>query len=288
MPDLIAGFIERLQLKNSSIHTVKAYAQDLRQAARAIGQPLELATPEELGAFIDSLARAGLKGTSIRRKQASLRGFFEHLVKTKAIAVDPTGNFEPPRLEKKLPIYLREAQIKQLLGALRGATIDELREAAIVKLLYFTGMRAGELVALDVDHVDLAERELRVYGKGKKERNLPIGETLAAALQAWLAVRPGDKRRGPLFLTSRKPHVRLGYDGVDAVVKAAVIRADLDPSKITCHKLRHTFASRLVNKKVDISKISKLMGHAKLDTTTIYAHIEMNAELRNDVSNALE
>lgn len=286
MPDLIAGYLDRLKLKNFSENSLRAYAQDLRQAARAIGGPLEAATPEQLGAFLDGLARAGLKGTSIRRKQASIRGFFAHLMKGRAIALDPTGNFEPPRLEKKLPVYLKDGQIATLMAALNGETPDRTRERAIVLLLYFTGMRAGELVALDLDHLDLEDREIRVYGKGRKERILPMGDRLIDALRAYLAIRPGPAR-GPLFLTTRKPYVRLGYDGVDAIVKGAFARAGLAGRKFSSHKLRHTFATRLINRKVDISKISKLMGHAKLDTTTIYAHTELNAELRHDLDAAL-
>lgn len=286
MSDLIADYLERLRLKNYGKNSLDAYRLDLRQAERAIGKPLASAAAAELGAFIDSLARQGLKGTSIRRKQASLRGFFEHMVKVGAIAVDPTGNFEPPRVEKKLPVYLKDGQVKTLLASLQHETPEQRREAAIVLALYFTGMRAGELVALDLDQVDLEDREIRVYGKGRKERVLPISERLAEGLRSWLEVRPGP-RRGPLFLSLRKPHVRLGYDGVDAVVKGAMARAGLEGRKFSCHKLRHTFATRLINRKMDISKISKMLGHAKLDTTTIYAHVEMNDELRNDLDNAL-
>lgn len=285
MPDLIDDYLDRLKLKHFSEHTLRCYGLDLRQAQKAIGKPLSDATHADLEVYVAGLTRKGMKGTTVRRKQASLRGFFNHCIRVKAIAIDPTGNFEPPKVEDRLPIYLNAGQVQTLLDSLTEGSAAERREAAIVKCLYYTGMRAGELVGLDVEHLFLDEREMRVFGKGKKERMLPINDRLEAALSAWLEVHPTGK--GPLFVSLHTHNRRLSYDSVYKIVKAAFARAGLANRKFSCHKLRHTFATRLVNGKVSIDKIQKLLGHRRIDTTTIYAHTELGSGLRSALESAL-
>ncbi|HEY9721388.1 MAG TPA: tyrosine-type recombinase/integrase [Oscillatoriaceae cyanobacterium] len=285
MPDLINDYLERLQTKNFSTHTLRCYGLDLRQAELALGKPLIQASHQELETYIAGLSRKGLKGTTVRRKQASLRGFFNHCIRQRHITVDPTGNFEPPKVEDRLPIYLNASQVQSLLDCLRGETPADLREQAIVKSLYFTGMRAGELVGLDIEDLFLDDRELRVFGKGRRERMLPISEALEQALRAWIAVHPIGK--GPLFVSLHNHNRRLSYDSVYKIVKGVIARAGLGNRKFSCHKLRHTFATRLINRKVSIDKIQKLLGHRRIDTTTIYAHTELGSDLRSALESAL-
>ncbi|MEB3328134.1 MAG: tyrosine-type recombinase/integrase [Candidatus Sericytochromatia bacterium] len=284
-PDMIRDYLDRLRLKNFSEHTLRCYGLDLRQAEASIGKPLATAGHEELEVYIAGLARKGMKGTTVRRKQASLRGFFNHCLRQKVIGVDPTGNFEPPKVEDRLPIYLNAAQVQALLDALTTDAPSDLREAAIVKALYYTGMRAGELVGLNIEDVFLDERELRVFGKGRRERMLPISDALAQAIAEWLAVHPVGK--GALFVSLQTHHRRLSYDSVYKIVKGVMARAGLGNRKFSCHKLRHTFATRLINRKVSIDKIQKLLGHRRIDTTTIYAHTELGSDLRSALETAL-
>ena len=284
-PDMIRDYLDRLKLKNFSEHTLRCYGLDLRQAEASIGKALATATHEELEVYIAGLARKGMKGTTVRRKQASLRGFFNHCVRQRVIGIDPTGNFEPPKVEDRLPIYLNAAQVQALLDALGGETPADRREAAIVKALYYTGMRAGELVGLNIEDLFLDERELRVFGKGRRERMLPISDALAQAIGEWLAVHPVGK--GALFVSMQNHHRRLSYDSVYKIVKAVMARAGLGNRKFSCHKLRHTFATRLINRKVSIDKIQKLLGHRRIDTTTIYAHTELGSDLRSALETAL-
>lgn len=285
MTNMIDDYLDRLRNKNFSQHTLRCYGLDLRQAQAAVGRPLLEATHEELEAYVAGLSRKGMKGTTVRRKQASLRGFYNHLLRARLITLDPTGNFEPPKVEDRLPIYLNAAQVQSLLDTLREETSADKRESAIVKCLYYTGMRAGELVGLDIEDVFLDDRELRVFGKGRRERMLPISEALREALALWLTVHPVGK--GPLFVSLHTHHRRLSYDSVYKIVKGVISRAGLGNRKFSCHKLRHTFATRLINRKVSIDKIQKLLGHRRIDTTTIYAHTELGSDLRSALENAL-
>jgi site-specific recombinase XerD len=283
MDSPIAAYLERLSLKNFSVHTLRAYRGDLQQAEAVLG-PLHLVDEDRLEAYAAGLARK-LKATSVRRKHAVLRGFFEHCQRTKVRTDDPTKRFEAPKLEDRLPVYLSDSQIAQLLEVPHGATARERRDAAIIRCLYYTGMRAGELVGLDVADLDFDSRELKVFGKGKRERTLPITPPLGAALWAWLDFHP--TKTGPLFIRLTAPHPRLSYDAVADVVQKELARADLAGRHFSCHKLRHTFATRLINRKVSIDKIQKLLGHRRIDTTTIYAHTKLGTELLAELRDAL-
>ena len=289
MPDHVAAYLTRLDLKGYSKHTLRAYAGDLRQAAAKLGE-LELVDQDLLEAYAAGLARR-LKPTSVRRKHAAIRGYFEHLVRTRVRPDNPAVGFEAPKLEERLPCHLSAAQVEQLLGVLRHDTPTERREAAIVACLYFTGMRAGELVGLNVEDLDFGARQLRVFGKGRRERTLPLGSQLGAALYAWLDVHPGSFRctqrddRTPLFIRLDGDRGRLSYDAAAAVVKGALSRAGL--GRFSCHKLRHTFATRLINRKVAIDKIRVLLGHRRIDTTTIYARTELGADMVHELDQAL-
>jgi integrase/recombinase XerD len=279
MDALIESYLARLKRKGCSPHTIRAYASDLREARQALGKPLETVKPRELERFIETLASSGLKGTSVRRKQASLRGFFEHARREGAIVGDPTERFEPPKTEQRLPKYLSDHQVEQLLGALRTGTIEERREAALVLCLYYTGMRAGELVGLDWEHVTPAG--IRVFGKGQKERMAWLDPRLAEVLELWREVSPTGGR-GPVFVGLTPPHRRITYKTANTIFQAVLTRAGLAGQGLSMHSLRHTFATRMI-RKVSIDKVQKALGHKRLDTTTIYAH----TELGNDFGEAL-
>lgn len=286
MADLVDDYLNRLAMRNSSEATIKAYRQDLTHAERFIKKPLVKATEADLEAYMTSLHRAGLKPTTIRRRQASLRGFFDHARRRKKIRVKPTDCFEPPKLEERIPIHMTEGQVEQLRDVLAGETFVQRRDAAIVLSLYFTGMRSGELVGLKVEDVDLADRHLTVIGKGNKQRRLPIAEPMARALRRWLEVHPTGE--DALFVGARYPHAPLEYQGVRKVIADAMKRAGLSARRFTPHKLRHTFATRLLSKKMPIDKIQKLLGHRRIETTTIYAHTALDRGLRDEIGEALE
>jgi integrase/recombinase XerD len=283
--DHITGYLNRLQLKDFSPNTLDAYRRDLRQAEKALGMQLHQADADDLEAFVASLHRAGAKGTTIRRKQAAMRGFFEHLQRKRVRDDDPTKAFEAPKLERRQAVFLNAGQVETMLATLGTESPAALRERAIVNTFYFTGARLAELVALDVEDLLFEERQLRVFGKGRKERWIPMSDQLVAVLRDWLAVHPTGA--GPLFVTVRGERGRVGRDAVAKVVKAVYARAGIDVKKFSTHKLRHTFATRLVNRKVSIDKIQKLMGHASIETTTRYAQTDVGADMADTLTRAL-
>ena len=279
-PTPAEAFIERMRARNYSRYTLRNYRLDLAAAEKAIGHPLLEATAEEMERYLDGLTRRGLRATTVHRRLGSLRSFFKDAQRHGLVAADPTALYVPPKSEKRLPVYLNEAQAAAVLGALRSTTPADLREAAIVACLFYTGMRAGELVGLDVDH--LQPDRLRVFGKGKKERDLFIPAKLRAHLDAWLAVLPAGE--GALFTTLGPRPGRLSYDAVRRIVVGVFVRAGLGGRGLTPHKLRHTFATRLINKGMRIDQIQKLLGHTSIATTQRYAH----TELGEDVCQALD
>lgn len=283
-PDPITAYLNRLINRGRSKATVKAYGLDLRQADAALPAGLARATRAQLESYIDELAAAGAKGSTVQRKQASLRGFFDYLNRSELRTDDPTKGLEPPSREERLPVYLQPDQVAQLLGTLTGNSESDRRTAAIILCLYYTGMRAGELRALNVEDILWEERKIRVFGKGRRERLVPMVDELAHVLERWLVIHP-RRRIGPLFVSLYSPHKRLGYRGIARVVDQALAAAGLEG--FTCHKFRHTFATRAVNRNVSLDKIQRVLGHRRIDTTTIYAHTELGQELREDLSEAL-
>lgn len=288
MTDHIDTYLAKLAARGCSPLTLKAYRLDLRQAEMALDIQLHQVTPDELDRHLEQLRRAGASATTIRRKQASVRGFFRYLIKADLHQVDPTVRLEPPKMKDRLPIVMRQRQVAQLLAVIAyySTTAMELRDAAAVATLYYTGCRAAELVGLDVERVDLEAMELRLIGKGDRERVVPIHEKLAPLLAAWLKVRPGKPDAGPVFVTIRAPHRRIGYGALSKLFKKMLVRAGLS-GLFTPHKLRHTYATRLLLAKVDITKIQKLLGHRKIDTTTVYAQADMGGDLRGSIDRAL-
>lgn len=282
---LIPDYLERLSRNQASKHTIKASRSDLRAAEKAMGIVLHQAEAEDLEAYMKALHAKGLAAVTIRRHQSSLRSFFAYLVKSRAIAADPTAVFEAPRVPDRLPIFMTPAQVRQLFAALGDETPAQLREAVIVKTLYYTGMRASELAGLDVDHLDLEYgKRIRVFGKGGRERMLPIGRELRPVLEAYLAQHPFGA--GALLVTLEAPHRRIDYDTVLRVFKRVIERAGLDP-KFGPHKMRHTMATTLIRRNVSIDKIQKVLGHRSITTTTRYAHTDIEDGMRDLMDDAL-
>jgi site-specific recombinase XerD len=269
----VEAYISHLQFRNCSPHTLRSYRLKLDTAEAALGRPLLEVSREELEAFVASKAKSGVKGATIRGYQTVLKSFFAYCRKHELTEKDPTARFESPKLEKRMPIYLTKKHVEALLGALRTATAIDKREAAIIKCFYYTGMRAIELGRLDVADVDLIERRIRVFGKGSKERLLFITDELAKALDAWLAVHPTGA--GPVFCSLTTTPRRLTYDAIRRIVARVIHRAGLANRKFSPHKLRHTFATSLINGGVSINEIQLLMGHSSISTTQIYAHTQI-------------
>jgi integrase/recombinase XerC len=279
-----AAFLRHLDTeRNASPHTVKAYAEDLQQFAEHLREELgrEARPPDVdhllIRAFLARLHRAGLKKTSAARKLASLRSFFRYLCREGVLTKNPARALLSPRLEKRNPVHLDEAQMATLLDV-PGEGDAVLRARAILELLYGAGIRCGELVGLDLGDVDLDGRLLRVLGKGRKERVVPFGTRAQAALRAYLPARLRARPRNEaLFVNVRGG--RLTDRSVRAVLARRMDQTALT-HKISPHALRHSFATHLLERGADLRAIQELLGHVSLSTTQRYTHVDTRHILR--------
>jgi integrase/recombinase XerC len=277
MPRAIAAFLRHLDReRNASAHTVRAYAEDLRQFARHARAELgREARPQDVDhllirSFLASLHRQGLKKSTAARKLASLRTFFRYLCREGVLERNPARALLSPRVERHLPAHLDEARIALLLDV-PGEGLAAARARAILELLYATGLRCGELVSLDLSEVDLDGRMLRVVGKGRKERVVPFGSQARSALVAYLPLRAPRAGSDALFVNHFGG--RLTDRSVRRLVARRVTQVALG-QKISPHGLRHSFATHLLQRGADLRSIQELLGHASLSTTQRYTHVD--------------
>jgi integrase/recombinase XerD len=265
-----------------SDRTVTAYARDLGLWAafledRGIVDPAAV-TATSLRDWVFALKDSGLAPASIRRAQSAVRTYFAFLLAEGAVTIDPTERLEAPRLGRRLPDFLSHAEIGRLLEATDESDALYWRDRAILELLYASGVRVSELVGLELSSVDHDEGFLVVFGKGAKERLVPVGAPALRALARYLReVRPGLERRGKgggkgrVFLNARgAPLSRVAVWGI---VKVAARRAGIR-RKVSPHTLRHTFATHLLEGGADLAAVQELLGHVDIATTQIYTHVD--------------
>ncbi|MEZ4333548.1 MAG: tyrosine recombinase XerC [Myxococcota bacterium] len=278
-----------------SPHTLRAYLADVRQLTLHTGSGIAPAAvdPDHVRGWLASLNRRRSAATR-GRKLASVRSFFRWLVREGVRGDDPTAGIPMPKLEKRLPRPLSIDDCAQLAGTERRASrrpapeggvrarADQwlaLRDRALVELLYGTGIRIGELVALDVRDLELRAREVRVMGKGGKERVVPIPERAREALSAWLGVRRhAGVLREPLFIALRPRREgaprRLAAREARRVLDERARGADLS-EHVHPHRLRHSYATHLLDMGADLREIQELLGHASLSTTQKYTAVSI-------------
>jgi integrase/recombinase XerC len=274
----IAAFLRHLEReRNASPNTVRAYGEDLAQFAAHLRRELgrdprpEDADHLAIRGFLAELHRRGLAKSSSARKLAGLRTFFRYLCREGRLETNPARVLATPRQEKRIPAVLDEAEVQALL-ALPGAGLAAVRGRAILELLYATGVRCAELVALDVGEVDVGARMVRVVGKGRKERVVLFGQRAQEALGDWLAERKGLRpRTEALFLNARGG--RLTDRSVRSLVARRVAQLAL-ARRCSPHTLRHSFATHLLTRGADLRAIQELLGHASLSTTQRYTHVD--------------
>lgn len=277
MQQAISVFLAHLDReRNLSPHTLKAYAEDLRQFARHLKAELRReGHPRDVDhlmirSFLASLHRHGLSKSSSARKLAALRTFFRYLCREGALERNPARALLSPRVERRLPPHLDEAQVAALLDV-PGQGDAVLRARAILELLYATGLRCGELVSLDLSEVDLEGRMVRVVGKGRKERVVPFGQRARQAIRAYLPARARTRpREDALFVNPRGG--RLTDRSVRLLVARRVRQTALT-QRISPHGLRHSFATHLLQRGADLRTIQELLGHTSLSTTQRYTHV---------------
>jgi site-specific recombinase XerD len=210
---------------------------------------------------------------SIARKLSCLRSFFRYLCREGTLEHNPAAAIPTPRLEKRLPSFLDEAQTVKLLETPGASKWQGLRDRAILETLYSTGMRLSELAGLNREDMDEISGTVVVRGKGKKERLCPIGQTALRAVRAYLDRRPKTlKLKTPYALFVSQKGGRLSVRQVDRLLARYVTRAQL-PGAISAHSLRHTFATHLLDRGADLRTVQELLGHASLSTTQVYTHV---------------
>jgi len=263
--------------RNLSPNTRKAYQYDLQKfkeyLIRMLGSEpsVKKVTSSHIKEYLAHLQqKKGYKSATLVRTISSLRVFFEYCVQAQHIEVSPAAYIHNPKLPKKLPIYLIESELQRLLAAPDPSDVWGIRDYAILVTLGFTGMRRQELVGLNLSSIDLERCTAKVFGKGAKERLIPLNSLVMNALNAWLEVRPATGDAHALFVNRKGG--RLTGRSVFDIVRKYVRKAGLAKSKISPHKLRHTFATLLHLNEVDILEIQKLLGHASITSTQIYTH----------------
>ncbi len=285
MQRAIDDFLNHLRLeRNYSPHTLKGYGRDLSQFRSYLG-PAQPADVDHITIrdFLGHLYERGNGKASVSRKLACLRSFFRFLHGRGEIASNPARLVSSPRLPKKVPPLLSPAQLEAVLDLPPSDTDGGVRDRAILELLYSSGVRVGELVALDVEDVALTERQLRVRGKGRKERIVLFGGAAETKLRAYLRARSRQlaRRRSvaeprALFLNLRGS--RLSARSVQRNL-AGHLRRGAQRLKVHPHLLRHCFATHLLNNGADLRSIQELLGHASLSTTQRYTQLTVE-ELR--------
>ena len=273
---LAEGFYRYLAVeRNASPRTLKAYRQAL-SAFRAQNQKAwKECTTDDFRDYLFVIMKRGQARSYVRLQFSALRAFYNYLAERKKLRVDPLRQLQLPKVEKKLPLVLTRQQIDELLAA--PLKIDKeraapewmpLRDVAVMELFYSSGLRLSELAALDVDDVELYTESVRVFGKGRKERVCPIGAPALDAIQKYRSA--ANVHSGALFIN--KSRKRISSRSIWLILKRYLRHTSI-PISISPHKLRHSFATHLLDRGADLRSVQALLGHASLSTTQIYTHV---------------
>lgn len=280
LDEAIDGFLIHLRAeRNLAKNSVTAYAQDLAAFSAFLENPdVQKISTESIADFMLQQLDDGLKSRSIARRVSAIRGLFKYLRIEGTLTQDPTAHIDSPRYGKRVPDVLSLDEVDALLAAPDRTTPEGLRDHAMLEILYATGLRVTELVTLRQREIDLRAGWVRVIGKGNKQRIVPIGEHAADAVDAYLnyargpllAATGGPGSSPMLFVTRRGAEMtRQGFwKNLKRYVTAAGIDKDISP-----HKLRHSFATHLLERGADLRVVQSLLGHADIGTTQIYTHV---------------
>ncbi|RMH68537.1 MAG: tyrosine recombinase XerC [Gemmatimonadetes bacterium] len=299
METWIARFLDYLKYeRNCSEHTIVAYRRDLEQfetsLRRILGldatQPIDYAqvSRQDVRAFMSDLYEQDFTKKSIARKLSTLRSFFNFLCDRKVITINVAAQIASPKIEKKLPEFLNVPQISRLVEMPDLDTVQGLRDRAMLEMMYGTGVRVSELVGLNVGDVDLDQNLVRILGKRRKERIVPMGEGAIVATRAYLARREEYIERAKGMKQNWKDgrRIRIDHDALflsrygNRLTVSSVqymlnrhIEKLAEVSHISPHTLRHSFATHLLDAGADLRSIQELLGHESLASTEVYTHV---------------
>lgn len=280
-------FCEALRVeRNASAHTVRAYRLDLldflRWAQRWGVDPLA-ASHRQLRRYLGELDQAGYARTTVNRRLSSLRGFFRWLNVMGLAEADPASALRGPKEKRSLPKVLSAQDMIRLLsvhgpvdasGKPRTQSAEDKRDQALLEFLYACGARVSEASGLLADRVDFKAAQVKVYGKGSKERIIPLHDMALSSMADYLAVARGEllgSKSSEFFFVSKRGNP-MSTDAIRKMFKATVRAAGLDP-ELSPHDMRHTFATDLVSGGADLRSVQEMLGHASLSTTQIYTHV---------------
>ena len=273
---LIERYIEYLEVeRNASPRTLKAYREALAAFRAENKTPWKKCAANDFRDYLFGLMKRGQARSYVRLQFSAFRTFYRFLAERKKLPRDPVRELQLPKIEKKLPLVLTRQQIEELLAAPARVTKNRaapiwmpLRDIAIMELFYSSGLRLSELAALDVADVDLYTESVRVFGKGRKERICPVGFPALEAISRYRAA--ANVHSGALFIN--KLRKRMSTRSIWLVLKRYLRHTSI-PISISPHKLRHSFATHMLDRGADLRSVQALLGHASLSTTQIYTHV---------------
>jgi len=261
--------------KNYSGHTITNYHIDLKEfeAFLAANAPKDIKEIDYfiLRKFLSSLSEKNLNKRTVSRKISTLKSFFKFMVREETIKSNPADSLIYPRLDKNLPVFLTEEQVVKILDLPKDDSLLGLRDKSILETLYSTGARVSELANLRINDVDLISAIIKVMGKGRKERLLPLGEPALLSLKKYI-----DKRidKNPsLFIN--KNNGQLTDRGIRLIVDKYMRLAAMN-LKVSPHTFRHSFATHLLNRGADLRSVQELLGHSSIATTQVYTHLTID------------
>ena len=259
--------------KGLSSNSIKAYKIDIKKFVSWLScskKPSFIRICEsDLNEYIAFMFKNKLSSSSVNRNISSIKAFYLFLIKRKIIMISPVAEIITPKKERYLPTSMSELEVEKLLNSPKSSIRIEIRDKAMIEMLYATGMRISELVNLKLNNVDTNRCVVKVLGKGSKERLIPFGENALEALNLYLNIRPSSNSK-EVFLSNRKR--RLSRVTFWQRIKTYLKRENLKLS-ISPHTLRHAFATHLLNRGADLRSVQLLLGHSDLSTTQIYTHI---------------
>lgn len=278
---MIQHFLDYIAIERKySQRTVEAYHDDLRDFCRFMGREIEDFDPDQVGEtdvklwMLDMIEQQHQSPRSVKRRLSALRSFYKYLLRQRRVTKDVTARIIPPKADKPLPVFFRreEMEAEQKNSEYRMQSTDysyeSVRDGLIIEMLYQTGMRQAELLGLTDADLDLQQGQVRIFGKRRKERIVPIGEKLIAQIKEYISLRDAedsisreDNRFFPNLTKSKLYRIVRMHMGEVSTLK-----------KHSPHVLRHTFATTMLDNGADIRTIQTLLGHASLSTTSIYTH----------------
>ncbi|MCM8829681.1 MAG: tyrosine recombinase XerC [Candidatus Omnitrophica bacterium] len=277
MKQILFKFLEYLQhQKNYSFHTIRAYQTDILQFILSLRKKKKRDFKEvDYTDFLDFIASLKAEKSytekSISRKVASIKAFFKFLSSRKFIRSNPALLLLTPKVPEKLPSFLSEEEVVKIIETPKGNSWQVLRDRAILELLYSTGIRVGELTSLTIKDINLLEETIKVKGKGKKERIVPVGMPAMKALTQYLEVKPSGKTEIIFLNKYGKP---LTERSVERIVVKYAKKAGI-VKKVTPHTFRHSFATHMLERGADLRTVQELLGHERITTTQIYTHLTL-------------